>query len=154
MIAKEIDLFKGIDFAVMEQITESCIGESFEPGTTLFKRGENAEALYIIEEGTLKLEVEDGSSLTFSLTDPGTLFGWSSLAESGKYTASGISVTDLKVVKIKKRQLEKIFKQHPDVGLKIMRRMVDVFSSRLSNAYQAYLDLLSFQDSQPVPSYG
>jgi CRP-like cAMP-binding protein len=81
MIAKEIDLFKGIEFTVMEQITEICIEESFKPGTTLFKRGENAEALYIIEEGTLKLEVEDGSSLTFSLTDPGTLFGWSSLAE-------------------------------------------------------------------------
>jgi cellulose biosynthesis protein BcsQ len=58
------------------------------------------------------------------------------------------------VVKIEKRQLEKIFKLHPDAGLKIMRRMVDVFSSRLSNAYQAYLDLLSFQDSQPIPSYG
>ncbi|MCP4113901.1 MAG: cyclic nucleotide-binding domain-containing protein [Desulfobacteraceae bacterium] len=154
MITNEIDLFRGIDFAVMEQINGICVEEFFKAGTTLFKRGEDAEVLYILEDGTLKLEVENGSSLTFRLTEPGSLFGWSSLAETGKYTASGISATDLKAVKIHKRQLEKIFKQHPDAGLKIMRRMVDVFSSRLSNAYQAYLDLLSFQDSQPIASYG
>lgn len=153
-ILKEIDLFKGIDYSVMEQITDICTEEIFNKNAIIFEKGAAAENLYILQEGSLNLVVKDKASLTFSLTEPGTVFGWSSMAEAGKYTSSGVCATDLKVIKLGKKDLEKIFNQHPEIGLKVLRRLMNVLSERLLNAYQAHLDVLVFQGSQSSPSYG
>jgi hypothetical protein len=71
--------------------------------------------------------------------------------EQGYYTASGICATDLKVVKIERDKLNKIFKNHPDVGFTVLKRLAGVISKRLSNAYR---DLLSARSMDTTPSYG
>ena len=151
MIVKEIDLFKGIDSEVMKEIANICTEERSAKDAVLFKEGEEAERLYILEEGSLNLVIEDGGSLTYTLTEPGLVFGWSSMVESGRYTASGVCATDLKAVKIEREKLDKIFSLYPDVGVKVLRRLAGVFSKRLSNAYQ---NLLSARGTETSPSYG
>jgi CRP/FNR family transcriptional regulator, cyclic AMP receptor protein len=151
MIVKEIDLFKGIDPAVMEEIVTICSEESYAKDTVLFKKDEEADCIYILEEGSVKLVIENGGSITYSLTDPGEVFGWSSMVEPGLYTASGICATDLKTVKIEQEKLDKIFYLHPDVGYTVLKRLAGVISERLSNAYH---DLLSARGQDTTPSYG
>jgi len=118
----------------------------------LFEKGEKAESLYILEQGTLNLLIKNGGSLIFSLTEPGEVFGWSSLVESGLYTASGICATDIKVVKIEREKLEGVFDRHPAVGLKVLKRLTGIISQRLSNAYRELLSA-RMQDTT-TPSYG
>ncbi len=151
MIVKEIDLFKGIDPKIMEEIVNICSEENYTKDTLLFKKGEEADSLYILEEGSIKLVIENEGSITYSLIDPGDVFGWSSMVESGLRTASGICATDLKVVKIEREKLDKIFNLHPDVGLQVLKRLAGVISERLSNAYR---DLLSARGHDTTPSYG
>lgn len=149
MIINEIELFKGIDFEVMNKIAKICSEESYSKGIVLFNNNEKAEALYIIIEGTVHLEVKNGGTITYSLNDPGEVFGWSSMFESGRYTATGICATDLKVVKIERNRINKIFNIHPGAGIKILRRLGTVSSNRLSNAYR---DLLSVQGTVSGPA--
>ena len=151
MIVNEVDLFKGIDPEVMEEIANICSEEEYAKDTVLFEKGEEAESLYILEQGALNLVIKDGGSLIYSLTEPGEVFGWSSLVESGVYTASGVCATDLKAVKIKREKLDKIFDRHPEVGFKVLKRLARVISQRLSNAYR---DLLSARGQDTTPSYG
>jgi len=151
MIVKEIDLFKGIDPEVMEEIANICSEEEYTKDTVLFEKGEEAESLYILEQGALNLVIKNGGSLIYSLTEPGEVFGWSSLVESGLYTASGVCATDLKAVKIEREKLDKIFDRHPEVGFKVLKRLARVISQRLSNAYR---DLLSARGQDTTPSYG
>jgi CRP-like cAMP-binding protein len=73
------------------------------------------------------------------------------MVESGHYTASGVCATDLKVLKIEKKELDKLFSQYPDAGLSILKRLAAVISQRLSNAYN---DLLSARRQDTTPSYG
>jgi CRP-like cAMP-binding protein len=151
MIVKEIDLFRGIDPEVMEEIANICSEEKYTKDTVLFEKGEEAESLYILEQGALNLVIKNGGSLIYSLTEPGEVFGWSSLVESGLYTASGVCATDLKAVKIEREKLDKIFDRHPEVGFKVLKRLARVISQRLSNAYR---DLLSARGQDTTPSYG
>ncbi len=151
MIIKEINLFKGIDFDVMEEIANICSEENYAKDTVLFEQGEKAERLYILEEGAVKLVIKNGGSLFYSLTEPGEVFGWSSMVEPGLYTASGVCATDLKVVRIERKKLDKIFDLHSDAGITILRRLGGIFSKRLSRAYQ---DLLSARGEDTTPSYG
>lgn len=154
MILTEIDLFKGTDYAVMEKITDTCTEKIFAKDTVIFKLGEAASYLYILEEGNIKLVIEKEASFTFNLTEHGTVFGWSSMAESGLYTSSAVCETESKVIKLDSKELDKIFKQYPEVGVTMLRRLMDVFSDRLLSAYQAHLHLLATQGSQTSPSYG
>jgi len=140
MFINKYDLFGGISSRVMKEITDICVEEVYDKGTTIFNQGERAENLYILREGTLNLMVKNGGSLVFSLSEQGEVFGWSSLFESGRYTASGICDTDLKVFKIERKQLHKILKHNAGDGFIIMRRLAGVIANRLNRAYQ---DILS-----------
>ena len=151
MIINETDLFKSINFEVMEEIANICSEEHYAKDTVLFEMGEKAEYLYILVEGTVNLVIKNGGSLVYSLTEPGEVFGWSSMVDPGLYTASGVCSSDLKVVRIKKEKLYKLFDLHPDVGFKILKRLGSVFSKRLSNAYR---DLLSARERDTTSSYG
>ena len=53
MIVKEIDIFKGIDSEVMKEIANICTEENHAKDSVLFKGGEEAERLYILEEEVL-----------------------------------------------------------------------------------------------------
>lgn len=140
MFINKFDLFGGISSKVIYEIIDFCVEEVYEKGTTIFNQGEEADNLYILREGTLNLMVKNGGSLVFSLSEPGEVFGWSSLFESGRYTASGICDTDLKVVKIGRKELYTILKHNPEDGFTVMRRLAGVIANRLKNAYR---DILS-----------
>ena len=150
-MVKEIELFKDIDYVVIDKIAEICIEENYAKDTVLFEKGQDAKFLYILEEGTINLVIENGGTLKYSLTDPGEVFGWSSMVEAGQYTAAGVCVTEVKAVKLKREMLDKIFNIHADAGLIILKRLAGVISRRLSNAYR---DLLSARRIDSTPSYG
>ena len=151
MIVTEIELFQGIEAEVMNQISNICSEENYSKGLVLFNKGEKAESLYILVEGSLHLIIANGGMITYLLKDPGQVFGWSSMVESGHYTASGVCATDIKVLRIEKKELDKLFSQYPDAGLTILKRLAAVISQRLSNAYN---DLLSARRHDTTPSYG
>ncbi len=151
MIVREIELFKGIDIEVMNEIADICVEETYLKDTILFEKDAEAERLYILVEGTVKLIIKNGGTLTYSLTEQGNVFGWSCMVETGRYTAAGICATDVKAIKIEKEQLDKIFFNHPLVGLKVLRRLAGVFSNRLTSAYR---DLLSARGAGVDSSYG
>ena len=151
MIIKEIELFKGIDHEVMNEIADICSEKSYANGTVLFEKNEEANRLYILVEGTVKLRITNGGTISYSLSDQGDIFGWSCMVESGHYTASGVCATDLKALEIKREALDNIFNAHPHAGIKILKRLAGVFSKRISNSYQ---DLLSAGRTETSPSYG
>ena len=151
MIIKEIELFKGIDNEVMNEIADICSEKSYANGTVLFEKNEEANRLYILVEGTVKLRIKNGGTITYSLSDQGDIFGWSCMVESGHYTASGVCATDLKALEIKREALDNIFNAHPHAGIKILKRLAGVFSKRISNSYQ---DLLLAGRTETSPSYG
>ena len=151
MIINEIDLFKDIDFEVMNEIAGICLEEGYEKDTVLFQKDEDANFLFILIKGTLHLVIKNGGSIIYHLTDPGEVFGWSSMAEAGRYTATGTCATDLKAVKIGRKDLDKIFRKHPLAGYKVLQRLTGVISKRLSNSYR---DLLSARSTDTSLSYG
>lgn len=151
MIVREIELFKGIDPKTMDEIAGICNEEEAPKDTVLFEKGHEAEALYILQQGTVNLIIKNGGTLIYGLSDPGQVFGWSTMVESGVYTASAVCATDLRTIKIERAKLDKVFEKHPEVGLKVLKRLARVVSQRLSNAYR---DLLSARGQDTTPSYG
>lgn len=135
MIINEIDLFKDIGIEPMSEIAEICKEENYKEGTVIFEQNEETRFLYILQSGKLDLIVKNGANLTFRLKKSGELFGWTSLGESVHHIASAMCATDVTALKIEENKLRAVFKRHPDVGLKIMRRLVGIIAQRLSSVY-------------------
>ena len=137
----ESDLFYGLDLNVMSKIADICSEEQYADGTVIFEEGKAADHLYILEEGIVDLLI-DKDTCIYSLTEMSEIFGWSSLVESAKYTATAVCKTDVKALKIPTRTLQRIFDENPEVGNVVFRRLAGIFNKRLTKTYQKFLPAL------------
>jgi CRP-like cAMP-binding protein len=139
MMIREVDLFKGLPSEVMNQIADICVEESHPKDAVLFEKGEEANRMYILVDGQINLVISNGGTMTFNLTEPGTVFGWSALVDSGEYTTSGICASDSQVIRIERDDLDKIFNKYPNVGVTVLKRLGSVFAQRIRSSYLNYL---------------
>ena len=134
----ESDLFSGVDMNVMREIADACCSEELHPANTeLFKEGNRAENLYILEKGRVELRAK--STAVASLSQKDEIFGWSSFVEGGKYTATAVSGSDIDVIRIAAAPLNRILSKRPEVGLIVFRRLAALLNRRLSSIYESLL---------------
>ena len=140
---KELELFKGVDFAMIKEISEICSEKHYDKDAVLFYTGDKADRLFFLDYGAVNLVVNSNNGVNFGVSEPGEVFGWSAMVESGAYTSTGVAITDLNVFEAEREKLNLIFNRHPKDGLKVMKKLAGVISKRLNNAYQ---DLISCQE--------
>jgi len=131
MFIQEVELFKGIPSHFIDEIAELVTEESHPAGHVLFREGDFADYLYILEEGELDLTVKKEKQLSFPVDKTGFVFGWSSLVEPNLYTAKAECVKESRVIKIDADRLMRVFQKHPAEGLTIMKRLAGVIATRL-----------------------
>lgn len=136
MFIQEVELFQGIPTHIIDEIADIIIQENCEEGHVLFREGDFADYLYILEEGEIHLTIQGDKRLTFFMNTTGAVFGWSSIVEPRLYTASAVCVKDSKVIKIDADRMMRIFQKHPAEGLTVMRRLAGVIANRLVKSYQ------------------
>jgi len=109
----EMDLFTGLNLNVMGEIADTCCDEeNFTKNTVLFKEGDEAKFLYILVNGIVDLKIKDETTV-YSLSEQSDIFGWSSMVENTQYTATALSKTDVTVIKIDTRRLNRLFNENP-----------------------------------------
>jgi MFS family permease len=57
-LLQSLDLFAGASRATLEQLGRAAEPEAVEPGTVLIRQGDPADALLVLAEGTLEVEIE------------------------------------------------------------------------------------------------
>jgi CRP-like cAMP-binding protein len=108
----------------------------YPKGTVIFKRGDLADSLYILEEGRVDLLIYGIKRFSFPLQHPGYVFGWSALVEPNRYTATAECIDECKVIKLDGTRLMHLFEKHPVEGLTIMKRLAGVVGMRLDKVYK------------------
>jgi CRP-like cAMP-binding protein len=139
MFIQEVELFKGIPSHIIDEIAELAAEESHPAGHVLFREGDFADYLYILQEGELDLTIKKGKQLSFPVDETGSVFGWSSLVEPNLYTAKAECVKESRVIKIDADRLMRVFQKHPAEGLTIMKRLAGVIATRLIKSYKEFI---------------
>lgn len=143
MFIREVELFKGVPSHIIDEIADLVAEEVYPVGHVVFRRGDFADSLYILEEGMIDLVIQGKESITFHLNRSGYVFGWSSLVEPNRYTAMAECMKESKVIKLDGDRLMRIFEKHPAEGLTIMKRLAGVIGSRLDMIYQQITEELA-----------
>ena len=136
MDISKIALFEEIETNAIEEFVNNCSEQNFSKDSMVFQKGETADYLYILLEGKIDLIIKNDDVIMYSLTEPGEVFGWSSIVEKGVYSASCVCLTDIKVKSIGKDKIDDIFNRYPKAAVAIYRRLGSIFSKRMGNAFR------------------
>ena len=126
---KKSFLFGGLPDNVLETLAQKVNHQRLAKDEVLIQRGDEGDALYIIDEGQVKIvrEDEQGGEVILNHCGPGEAIGEMSLLDREPRSATVIAVTDSQVLELKRDAFFDLIEQRPDVALSLIRSI----SSRL-----------------------
>jgi CRP-like cAMP-binding protein len=98
---------------------------TFRTRELIFRSGTPAEELYLLEEGRVRLfrRSPEGKRLTFSIVEPGDLFGEMVLLPEGRHECDAQALSPGVLYAIPRRRLEELLSQDPTLPLSIMENL-------------------------------
>src|SRR3990172_4454346 len=122
-------LFQGLPDDVLEALAQKVTHRALAKESTLFRRGDEGDALYVIDNGWVKIvrQDEQGGELELNRCGPGESIGEMSLLDREPRSASVVALTDSEVLELKREAFFELINQRPDVALILIRSI----SSRL-----------------------
>jgi CRP-like cAMP-binding protein len=117
---------------------------SCSPGTVIFQQGEKAEFLYLLQDGKVDISFKpyDGIPITVSHVGAGSLFGWSAVVGSDRYTSSAVAIEAVEAVRVHGGDLRRFCQQYPEAGKAILERLADGVSLRWKDAQRQVQSIL------------
>jgi acetaldehyde dehydrogenase/alcohol dehydrogenase len=99
---------------------------TFSQGVCIFRQEAAGEDCYLIDEGQVRLEVEQpevDSDGVLGYLEPGMFLGEFSLLDRMPRSASAYADTDVRARRLSAAALESLCVRHPDIGLAILRSL-------------------------------
>jgi len=102
---EKVSMFKNLSQEALNHIAEISETISFYEDQTIFNDSQEADALYIIKNGQVRIEqnYRDGRKKTLAVLTSGNFFGEMALITSSKRCASAVSSCETEVIRIAKQ---------------------------------------------------
>jgi len=133
-------LFQGLNEEDIKKVLSIGQVRTYNAGDIVFKEGDDAVHIYIVEEG--KLAVQTAEKQTVYTATPGDVLGWSTLVLPYKRTASAIAAEKATVVIIDQARLHEFCEQNPPIGYKITRNVGRTMAVRMRTAKAMSSDMV------------
>ena len=104
----EVPLFEELPIKPLSKINEKLDAVLLPPNEAVFEKGEEADSMYIIESGRAQVELENPIVL-----EPGDYFGEMGLINNNPRNATITTLEEVKLLQLKKEDLEELFDEHP-----------------------------------------
>jgi len=108
-ILKAVELFRGLTETEVRKVDSLCSERRYPQGTTIFAKGDPADALYILKQGRVRLVAlsEKGTETILHILKPDAVFGELLLSEEVRMF-NAVAVTDVVVTAIPRRNLTEL----------------------------------------------
>jgi CRP-like cAMP-binding protein len=103
---------------------------SIHQGISLFGEGEDADAAYVVQDGSFDLVSERNTLIAPSVAGPGTLIGELALVIDTKRPVAAIAREPSTVIRIPRQLFMKMLEGYPDAAV----RMRDAIADRVNQA--------------------
>jgi len=120
----------------------------------VFRSGEPADACYLVEEGSVALEVcSAGVGCRRMITlSAGELVGWSPFLAGACFTATARTLEQSKLLRIPAEEIRLTCERNPAFGYHMLRQVIQVLASRINASRLQLLDLFG-PENPSVSSY-
>jgi CRP-like cAMP-binding protein len=108
-----------IDFSIL--VGPQVPVRQIKAGETIFKEGDPATELYVIQKG--RVSIQSGNRLLDTL-DTNAIFGEMAIVDSAPRSADAIALTDVTLVPISQKQFLFLVSETPFFAINVMRVLV------------------------------
>jgi len=142
---KKISFLKDLPDPILEKIRAIAQLETFDEETILFRQNQEQTLLYMLVSGKVFLNCRSGSgnSLTLDEVSPGRTFGVSALMGELSGTFTAICAEKSSIITISGKQLRQLFEEDFEIGHTLMRKVVEIFRSRMQMHTRQFLHSLA-----------
>jgi hypothetical protein len=112
----------------------SSITHTGKADEIIFKEGDDASVMFVIEEGEIELtKMYGGEKKQLGRLGSGDFFGEMSLLEEQPREAAARSITDYKIVEIDASTFDQLIQENPEIAVRMLRKL----SRRLMEVHEA-----------------
>jgi uncharacterized membrane protein len=117
-----IPLFKRLEPHELEHLAEEIDQVNFKAGETIFNEHDRGDALYILEEGSVRIWVydDDVKDVTLAELKPGDFFGELAVLDRGERSSSATAITDIHLHRLSSDDFQKFLTDHPDAAIDVI----------------------------------
>lgn len=136
MFIREKGLLGGVSTEAKGIIESHKTWQTYKEGDLIFKEGEEAGHLYMLDDGKVDLLVGKPQETRFLAYYPGEVFGWSALLRPHRYLSTARCMTQSAVSRISIEAIRRILKDYPEDGILIYQNLAGILGERLIEAYR------------------
>lgn len=117
-----VPLFKRLEPHELEHLAEEIDQVNYKAGETIFNEHDRGDALYILEEGSVRIWVydEDVKPVTLAELKPGDFFGELAVLDQGERSSSATAITDIHLHRLSSEDFQKFLLEHPDAAIDVI----------------------------------
>src|SRR5881296_2941312 len=136
-----VPLFKRLEPHELEHLAEEIDQVNYKAGETIFHEHDRGDALYVLEEGAVRIWVtdEDLEEVTLAELKPGAFFGELAVLDRGERSSSATAIVDSHLHRLSSDDFQKFLMEHPDCAIDViceigtrMRQTNQLVSQRVS----------------------
>src|SRR5256884_5070466 len=117
-----VPLFKRLEPQELEKLAEEIDQVNYPAGETIFNEHDRGDALYILEEGSVRIWVydDDVKPVTLAELKPGDFFGELAVLDRGERSSSATAVTDIHLHRLSSDDFQQFLIDHPDAAIDVI----------------------------------
>lgn len=124
MLAK-VPLFKNLDATELENLADLVDQVEVKAGDVIFHEHDTGDALYVVEEGGVRIWVrdEDVQEVTLSELKPGDFFGELAVLDSGERSANASAMVNSTLHRLSRDDFHGFLLKYPHAGIDVIREV-------------------------------
>jgi CRP/FNR family cyclic AMP-dependent transcriptional regulator len=137
---KEFEFFKGFSDQELEKLATVAKEETYDAGTQMYKNGDTARGLFLIQEGKVILVMDSylgphkpPMQVTVDVVTKGESMGWSAVVEPYIYTLGALCIDRAKVIAFEAPGLRRLMDEDACLGYRVMKATAKVIANRLNH---------------------
>ena len=127
---KKSSIFSTLPNEILAAVAPLLEESWFENGTTIFKKGELGNCMYIIVQGKVRVHDDD---LTLNFLEDGKVFGEMAALDSEPRVASVTAVADTCLLRLAQEPLYELIDEQPDLARGIIRTLSGHLRARIQD---------------------
>lgn len=120
-------------------LSRYLIGRRIAAGQTLWQEGQTGNDLVLALSGHLEAKKDTefpGKQVVVAVYGPGALVGELSFLNGGARAVSVVALEDTELVVLAREAFEDLLRDHPELGFRLYRVILQVLASRLKKSYE------------------
>jgi CRP-like cAMP-binding protein len=144
-ILQSAELTRDMEMKHLGKLASMAYEMEFPEGEIIYRKGDTGQALYLIEEGqvVVEMEVPNLGQVTVNTFGPGQIFGWSSLFPSERKMGWTRATKPTRVLAINASRLRAAFQFDHNLEYAVVRRAARAMVDRVKDSRQQWVTALA-----------